>query len=802
MYNSQVFNTFKTGNSYLLDDLTIFEQTIRMILNTSTLDTFIYDGQNSSARLILLREDIEHLTNSFANPIISNDWLGNTGEIANIINILEKFKALDIANFSSFSGAGSSDVLSGLTETDEGLASVENLLFAMNSSAIVYPAIPNLFSNMLNAGSIGGLDVDFSLANTRYRGNRNDPNNLQIGNQFLPYQESEISNILAIFTNVKDVGTKEYNDLSLLSNDEIDEMQFLLEDLHDSNVFHLEGPSTGLNTDLTVFEQMVVMMMNQTRVSDLIYDINNPNPAYIGEFATKEGKARFLVLNFSILFPINNITHFTSSWLNTSTESGELTRFFNIFKELKANLPSVGNLDGIDVESISPIGISRIMSALNYSSLGSDAVPDLVKDAFDFISFSTYTESNEDYYLTPREYGLSDLNQMNYDGATPIIVQTGVIAQALNNFYDDDANTYLDLGTNFNMKDYLDGGNSTFSILDLLARSNLFGNQATFINDPSNLALGLQPTSLTFKTRALTFFNLLDGSGVTKYFNYLNTTADEKEKKVDRIEDIFAGDFDTPFEATRLDQFIGVLSDFTSLTDASSLSDNPNEMRSLIELTYSNTGYTINDRAFLVSELSAGFFTDIFNEEYGIVVDPNAPFFGDANNLSKRINFYDGNPNNGISNDFLNLNPYEADGLEGSLRYLNTIADISDDYIASGYDPNYDPGTTRISLMKASMVLMGSLISNQVTGTNTFGPSHDLNDYDYTLWTPNGNSKIAKLFYASQVVQAPGFTFFGQLVTARSIVLNALFPVTLATSSYAANFVFEIEGEKLEYVFA
>ena len=802
MYESQVFNTFKTGNSYLLNDLTIFEQTISMILNTSTLDTFIYDGETNSARLILLREDIEHLTNSFANPSLSNDWLGETGEIAKIIDILDKFKALDIADFSSFSGAGSSDVLSDLTETEEGLASVENLLFAMNSSAIVYPAIPNLFSNMLNAGAIGGLDVDFSLANTRYRGNRNDPNNLQLGNQYLPYQPSEISNILAIFKNVKDVGTKEYTNLNLLTNDEIDDMQFLLEDLHDSNVFHQQGPSTGLNTDLTVFEQMVVMMMNQTRVSDLIYDTNNPNPSYIGAFTTKEEKAEFLVLNFSTLFPVNNLTHFTSSWLNTSTESGELTRFFTIFKELKANLPGVGNLDGIDVGAISPNGISRIMSALNYSSLASDAVPDLVKDAFGFISFSTYTENNENYYLTPKAYMLTDLNQMDYTGASPTIVQTGVIAQALNNFYDEDTDAYLDLGANFNMKDYLDDGNSTFAILDLLARSNLFGNLATVINDPSNLTLGLQPVTLTFKTRALTFFNLLDGSGVTKYFNYLNTTADEKEKKVDRIEDIFAGDFDTTFEANRLDQFISVLSDFTTLTDASSLSDNPDEMRSLITLTYSSTGYTITDRAYLVSELSAGFFTDIFNEEYGNVLDVNAPFFGDANNLSKRINFYDGNPSNGISNDFLNLNPYEADGLEGSLRYLNVIAGISDDYIASGFDPNYDPGTTRINLMKTSMVLMGSLATNQVTGTAPFGPTHDINAYDYTSWTTSGNSQIAKLFYASQVVLAPGFTFFGQLVTARSLVLNPLFPVNLSTSSYATNFVFEIEGEKIEYIFA
>jgi hypothetical protein len=122
MYDSEVFNTFKNGNGYSFNDLTIFEQTIRMILNTSTLDTFIYDGENNDTRLNLLREDIEHLTNGFGQPNVNNDWLGETGEIAKIVNILDKFKALDIADFSSFSGAGSSDVLSNLTETDEGIS--------------------------------------------------------------------------------------------------------------------------------------------------------------------------------------------------------------------------------------------------------------------------------------------------------------------------------------------------------------------------------------------------------------------------------------------------------------------------------------------------------------------------------------------------------------------------------------------------------------------------------------------------------------------------------------------------------
>jgi hypothetical protein len=802
MYDSNVFNTFKSGNSYASGDLTVFEQTVRMILNTSTLDTFIYDGEDNLTRLGLLQEDVSRLVNGFANPSLSNDWLGENGEIAKIISILDAFKNLAIADFSSFSGAGSSDVISNLTDTDAGLASIENLLFAMNASAIVYPAIPNLFSNMLNAdaAAIGG--VTFSSANTRYRGNRIDPNNPQTGDEFLPYDEAEISGLLAIFKNVKEVGTKEYNDLSLLTNDEIDDMQSLLEDLYQSKVFHQEGPSSGVATDLTVFQQMVVMMMNTTQVSTLIFDTNNPNPVYLNQFTTKEGKSTFLVLNFETLFPSTGTTHFTSSWMNTETQEGELTRFFRIFKELKANLPGVGNLNGIDVGSIPPNGISRIMSALNYSSLASDAVPDLVRDAFGFISFATYSEANENYYLTPKQYMISDLNTMDYSGLNPAIVQTGVIAQALNNFYDTNTNAYLDLGPNFSMKDYLDDGNSTFALMDLFARSELFGNLATVIEDPSSSAPGIQPVSLVFKTRALTFYNLLSGTGVNKYFSYLNTNADEKEKKVARIEQIFAGDFDTPFESNRLDQFIGVLSEFTTLTDATSISESPEEMRSLIELTYVATGNTILDRAFLVSELSAGFFTDIFDAEYAKVTDTNAPFFGDSGNLSKRINFYDGNPSNGIDNDFMNLNPFEADGLEGSLRYLNVIAGISDDYIASGFNPNFNPGSERITLIQQSMNMMGSLTSNQVIGTAPYGPTHDESAYDYTLWTVDGNSKIAKLFYASQVTQSPGFEFFGELVNFKSLLIDPFFEVSLSTSPYATNFVFEIEGQKIAYVFA
>jgi len=793
MYASFVFNTFKPGNTYANADLTVFEQTVRMILNTSTLDTFIYDGETNASRLNLLQEDISRLVNGFANLSLANDWLGATGEISKIVGVLSAFKNLAIADFSSFSGAGSSDVISDLTDTDDGLASVENLLFAMNASAIVYPSIPNLFSNMLNAdaASIGG--VNFSAANTRYRGNRIDPNNPQVGDQYLPYEASEISAILAIFKNVKDVGTKEYSDLSLLTNEEIDEMQNLLEDLYQSSVFHQEGPSSGLPTDLTVFQQMVVMMMNTTQVSTLIYDTNNPNPAYIGQFANKEGKAEFLVLNFETLFPTNTTTHFTSSWLDTETQEGELTRFFRIFKELKANLPGIGNLNGIDVGTIAPTGISRIMSALNYSSLASDAVPDLVKDAFAFISFGTYSENNENYYLTPKQYMISDLNTMDYTGVVPIIDTPGVIAQALDNFYDTDAGAYIDLGPNFSMKSYLDGGNSTFPLMDLFARSELFGNLAAAINDPSLANPGLQTTTLVFKTRALTFYNLLAGSGVTKYFDYLTTSATDKEKKVARIEAIFADNFVTDFESERLDDFIAILSDFTTLTDASTLDQYSSQMRQLIDLTYEATGKVIDRRAFMVSELSAGFFTDIFKDEYALVEDSNAPFFGDATNLSLRNNFYDRNQD--TVTDFDLLNPYEAEGLEGALLFLGAIKDVA----AGGGTPT----NQQVTDMQDALIMMGSKVNAQITAV---GPYPNYVNADFDTWDATLMSRIAQLFYGARVVTNAGFDSLATSMTNLTAVNPFLNPsekvaTTLSQEPYAIDFVFEIEGEKIAYVF-
>ena len=789
MHSSKVFNTFKQGSSYANSDLTVFEQTVFMILDTSQLSTYIYEGEASPATL--LNQDIASIGNNLASTVVTTDgWTSVNGEIDRIIGILDAFKNTDL-DFSAFSGAGSNDVLSSLTNTDEGTAKVENLLLAMNASSIVYPAIPNLFSNMLSAGDVGSIGVDFTSANTEYRGLRNDPLNPQIGDQFLPYQESEISGLLSIFKTVKDVATKNFSSLDSISNDDLDDMRFLMEDLYQSNIFHQSGAASGVADDLTVFEQMVVKMMIDTKVADLIYDINNPNPAYIGSFVSKETKAEFLVLNFNSLYPTNNLTHFTDAWLDGETKEGELTKFFRVFKELKAALPAAGNLNGLDVGALSPNTISRIMSVMAYSNLASDAVAGLLKDAFDFISFGTYTEGNENYYLTPVAYFEHDLNQMNYETLTPTVSQFGVIPLTLNNFYDEDAQSYLNLGANFNMKTYLDEGNSTFAILDLLDRSSIFGNTAETIINPSASASGVQDVIEDFKTRSLTFFNLLNGAGVTKYFDYLTTSQTDKERKVKRIETIFSGDFDVTFEAARLDDFISTISAFTALEDASSLDENAEEMKSLITVTYQATGSTITDRAYMVSELSAGFFTDIFNGEYALVNDSFAPYFGDASNLALRINFYD-RANNGGTNDFENLNPKEAEGLEGALNYLNVIKAI-----ASG---SGTPTSAQIAQMKAALTQMGSKVNTGLTTTNVY-PSYV--SANYAGWNGEGLSSIAKLFYAARIANNAGFTTLNNnIFTLTSLPMSGKVPTNLSTQPYADNFVFEIEGEKFEYVYA
>ena len=785
MHNSNVFNTFKTGNSYVTDDLTIFEQTIRMILNTSTLDTFVYDGETNATRLSLLQDDISVITNNFADESINDEWIGNDGQISRIVEILDAFKNLEL-DFASFSGSGSSDALANLIDTPAGLVKIENLLLAMNDSQIVYPSIPNLFSNMLSAGDFSSVGVDFSLANFRYRGNRNDPSSPSIGDEFLPYDANEISAILSIFSDVKVVGNRAYGSIKDLTDEAIDDMANLVSDLHDSQVFHQTGPSTELLTDLTIFEQMMVKMFKDTGMADLSYDSTRLADAPFGNANTK---AEFLVLNFSTLFPENNLTHMTDRWVDSNGDVGEITAFFRIFKELKVALPDVGSAASIDAGSLSPDSINRIMSVLNYSSLTSDAVKKMVKDAFASISFGTYTENNETYELTPIEFLEEDLTVMNYATLPGIPTQEGLIGGLLSSFYDESTDAYISISGGFNVSTFLAGGGSLYPLVNLLSHSNIFGNEATKILNPNAIDTGAIAFDVTipgsFKTRALTFYNFLDTASVGKYFDYLTTSTSDKELKVVRVENIFGGDFDEVYESSRLDSFIGTISGFTNLSDASNLDAYSSEMRSLIELTYTATGYTITDRAFMVSELSAGFFTDIFKGEYAIVEDVNAPYFGDASNLALRVNFYDKDHDN--TTDFDILNPIEADGLEGALEFLGAIKSVSG-----------TPSPTDINAMKAALVKMGSRINVGVTG----GPYPVTTDY--TNWSTVQMSQVAQLFYGARVVTNSGFDSLASLiysVTTPNPANPSVIQTTLTQEPYSSNFVFEIEGEKIGYAF-
>ena len=782
MHSSYVFNTFKSGNTYANGDLTVFEQTYRMILNTSTMDTFVYDTSDQTIRLANLQADIMALENGFAGSE-SDDWTTETtGEIDRIIAILQAFKDTDI-DFAAFSGTGSSDVLANLIDTEEGITKIENLLLAMNGSDIVYPAIPNLFSTMLEGGDFSSVGVDFSLANFRYRGLRNDPSDLQVGDQYLPYQNSEIESILSIFSTVKVVGNRSYGSIKDLTDEAIDDMANLVGDLYQSLVFHQTGPSTGLEADATIFEQMMTKMFKDTGMASLAYDGTNPSDALFGN---ADNKAKHLVMNFSTLYPASNTTHLTDAWLD-SDQPGEITAFFRIFKELKLALPNLGSASSIDASSLSPNAINTILSVLNYSSLTSDAAKYMVQDAFTTISFSTYTEGNETYELTPVQFIQADLSPMDYSTLPGTIISNGLIYNLMNGFYDNTTSSYINVGAGFNISSYLDDGNSLLPLIDLLSRSLIFSNDATVINDPnaSNPGETNVATPGSFKTRALTFYNLLDTASVGKYFNYLSTNTTDKELKVIRVETIFAGDFDVPFEASRLDSFISILSQFTNLSDASSLDQYSSEMRQLIELTYDVTGNSITDRAFMVSELSAGFFTDIFNSEYALVEDTNAPFFGDATNLDKRINFY------GVNNDFVNLNPVEAIGLEGALEFLGAIKTVAG---GSG-----TPTNAEVTSMQEALTKMGSKANALISASGPY-PSYVAGDY--TNWTNSGSSRIGRLFYGARVVTNPGFTGLSNSMFAiTSNPLASFVPTSLSLEPYSTNFVFEIEGEKIAYVF-
>jgi hypothetical protein len=770
LHDARLFNSFKIGSSRASNDLTVFEQTYQLLLTTTPLDTFIYEnGLTSLQRKQLLYQDLAAMNNNFGQNT-GDDWGGVDGEIEKFVDLMVAFVNTDI-DFVDFDG----DAIGDLLDTEPGLSKVENLLLAINDSTIIYPALPNLFSNVLQGADFSSVGINFSMANFRYRGNRNNPINPIIDDKYLPYDDLEISSILSIFSDFKVIGNRNYGSIKDLSNEMIDEMANLVTDLHDSQVFHQAGASSELNTDLTIFEQMIAKMFKDTGMATLAYDSSRINDA---PFGNANAKADYLVLNFSTLFPINNSTHLTDNWVNLGPKEGEISSFFRIFKELKVALPNLVSASSIDPGALSPSAIGRILSVLNYSSLTSDAVKKMVEDAFDSISFGTYTENNETYELNPVQFLEEDISIMNYTSLPGTVIRQGLIHGLLNSFYQTSTNNYMSITSGFNVTTFLNNGGSLYPLVNLLSNSRIFGNTATTILNPSAGQSGVNPFAVTtpgsFKTRALTFYNFINNANVGKYFDYLTTLTTDKEEKVIRVEEIFSGDFDEVYESTRLNSFVATISAFTGFSNASTLDQYSSEMRSLIELTYTATGLTINDRAFMVSELSAGFFTDIFKNEYALVLDTNASFSGDANNQAKHLNFF--------ANNFQLLNPIEADGIEGALQFLSVIKNISG-----------TPSSTAINNMRLSLIKMGSRINLIVPGSPYPATS------DYSNWSRINISQIGQLFYAARVVTNSAFDDMATLIV--NVTMPSPYPTTLSYQPYETNFVFEIEAEKISYAF-
>ncbi len=764
LHEAVIFNTLRAEKDRIFNkDLTVFEQMIHMLINQSQLDTYIYDGAGPDP---FLTDDIIAITNDFAGTVVATDgWkfvsLAVPGEISRIVGILEAFDDTGLT-FANFSGGGSGDILS--DKLDDDATVIENLLLAMNHSLIVYPAIPNIFANMLTAGDVSMVGVNFADANTHYRGNRGDPLS---DDKYKPYDDSEISQLLVIFADAKDVASVDYTNLTGITNSDIDAMKELAVQFYESHVFHLEGVPSGDTNLPTVFEQIMIKMMDDTGLSSLINDTNNPNPEYYNDpltkldykFADANEKATYLVVRYESLYSGATLTHYTIAW---DGANGEIEAMFRIFKEMKRILPLSADVSGINPATLSPTDISAILAVLNYSDLASDAIPDLVRDAFGAISFGTYTEDKEDYYITPKVYTSADLTTMDYsitdftNVTPPVPGPMGLIQELLSEFYDGGTETYLDMGGAFNfIDDFINAGHSSEALLHLLKSSHVFGNDV--------------PTQ-SYKTRALTLYNIFDSVDIAKYIDF-NTLGSNKTTKTNKLETIFVTDFDYEFEAARLDLFISDLADSSGIGNAGTLgSGDALIMRSLITNTYvADINEVITDRAYLVSELAAGFFTDIFEEEYAKA----APIVPDL------IDFY--------ASDYANLNPKEADGVEGALMVLSEI-----DGFNIMNPPTYDIDA---NALKSHFEKMGSLARTNVTG----GPIDDTPpDYDYTNWDEDGNSLIAQLFYAAEIVKNVNYLAFVGAVD-NFLITKGRGDLAMDVDPYGTNFVFAVEGDKISY---
>ena len=417
IHNSKMFNKpIEDGH------VTVFENLIETLLSVANINDDAICGKiNGSINLKYNTaiEIIQNIPNNYVDKIdVDDKWIGENGEIANIIKIIGDISTLDLNNLD-------------LTKIDFDESDNNSLLDHLNNSKLLFRALP-YYINQFASKTTEGFSEEFDL-----KALKADYTFNKYSGEYDCYEESEITTLKTIFNKysiMTDVIGNTFNLQNIKSK--TDAVSELLKSLSRSQVFNSTSSVSGKDT---VFIQVIEEMFAKSKLDEAIYDDS--------------------------LFDYQGLTIKQNAQSKIKGIKDWDSEIDNLIKIINGLPDSFNDLNDMNVSNISPKEVIEILKTINDSELCYDAVPKYIKEAFTGINIAQFSNNQEDYLMKNSGdyrnlYSTSELD---------------VLKNMLNTLYDQEKNQYMKFDAEFKVTVFVkQPKKSLTNIVEFLTNSKIF----------------------------------------------------------------------------------------------------------------------------------------------------------------------------------------------------------------------------------------------------------------------------------------------------------------------------------------
>lgn len=413
IHNSKMFNKpIEDGH------ITVFENLIETLLSVANINDDAICGKiNGSINLKYNTaiEIIQNIPNNYVDKIdVDDKWIGENGEIANIIKIIGDISELDLNNID-------------LTNID---LTKNTLLEDLNNSKLLFRALPYYINQFASKADTSGFSSEFDL-----KALKADYTFNKYSGEYDCYDESEINSLKTIFNKysiIKDLVGSSFNLKTIKAK--TSDVSELLKALSTSEVFNSTSSVSGKDT---VFIQVIEEMFDKSKLDKAIYDDS--------------------LFDYQGLTIKQNAQSKIKGIKDWDSEIDNLIKIINILPD------SFNDLNDMNVSNISPNEVIEILKTINDSELCYDAVPKYVKKAFEGINIGQFSNNQEDYLMKNSGdyrnlYATSELD---------------VLKNILSTLYNQESNQYMKFDISFNVTDFAKQKSLT-NIVAFLTNSKIF----------------------------------------------------------------------------------------------------------------------------------------------------------------------------------------------------------------------------------------------------------------------------------------------------------------------------------------